>query len=275
MKKQTLIITMFAILRLSNLANAQTIPNGDFENWELLDLYGWCPAGWSGFQIYGDNDCQSGKNSVRFLTNQNYPFCFLSFVNNNYISTDTISKFLNGYIKTNTISPDTIYAGVAYTDGTHYAEGYDITQVARYTWTPFHISISNPPDFKPDSFYISFLIKGPSTSYNHVVYLDNISLSNTPIGNELGTRLYSGLENFSDHSNTNYLIYPNPATQNVTIETTNDAIIEIKNMHGQLVKLISSGNDKTIVDISDFPHGLYFVVINTNTGVIVKKLMKE
>ncbi|MFH0893938.1 MAG: T9SS type A sorting domain-containing protein [Bacteroidota bacterium] len=71
-------------------------------------------------------------------------------------------------------------------------------------------------------------------------------------------------------------VYPNPVTDNILIITTTDlATIRILNIHGQLMKTISSNTNKTSVDISAFPSGLYLVEVKTNTGIEVRKFVKE
>ena len=74
------------------------------------------------------------------------------------------------------------------------------------------------------------------------------------------------------------VIYPNPATDNLTIETSQQADIEILNIEGQLIKSVSrqtaSGN-KTNVNVSDLPCGVYFIEVKTEKGVAIKKFIKE
>jgi hypothetical protein len=41
------------------------------------------------------------------------------------------------------------------------------------------------------------------------------------------------------------------------------------------MKTISSSCNKTVVDVSTFPRGLYLVEVKTNTGIAVRKFVKE
>ena len=69
-------------------------------------------------------------------------------------------------------------------------------------------------------------------------------------------------------------IYPNPASDNITIESPQHAVIEITNIQGQLVKTYTA-TGKTNIDISTFPSGVYVLEIKTEKGVEVKKFIKE
>ncbi len=78
-------------------------------------------------------------------------------------------------------------------------------------------------------------------------------------------------------------IYPNPATNTITIEnpkivgssSRQEAVIEISNMQGQVVKTLASTSSKTNIDVSTFPSGVYFVKVKTEIGIEVKKFIKE
>lgn len=68
------------------------------------------------------------------------------------------------------------------------------------------------------------------------------------------------------------LVYPNPSRQNFTVESTSKILqIELYDFNGKL--LIQQEENK--VDISKLPQGVYSLKIITNSGVIVKKMIKE
>ena len=86
--------------------------------------------------------------------------------------------------------------------------------------------------------------------------------------------IITGIENiYADNSC--LIIYPNPATDNLIIETPQKATIEILNIQGQLIKTIAASGNKTSVDVSAFPSGVYVVEIKTEKGIAVKKFVKE
>jgi len=72
-----------------------------------------------------------------------------------------------------------------------------------------------------------------------------------------------------------FSIYPNPATNIITIETPPLSIIEILNIDGQLIKTCKASGNKTDIDVSNFPSGVYVVVVKTEKGVGVRKFVKE
>lgn len=79
-------------------------------------------------------------------------------------------------------------------------------------------------------------------------------------------------------------IYPNPSTNQITIEfdleETKNVSIEIKNILGQTIKTISNnsfiiGKNKIEFDVSVFSRGLYFIQLQSDNKVISKKIIKE
>ena len=69
-------------------------------------------------------------------------------------------------------------------------------------------------------------------------------------------------------------IFPNPATTQLTIQSTNQPIIQlsITNLLGQTIYTQQPNITKTQVDISALQPGIYFVKIN---GTDVRKFVKE
>lgn len=65
----------------------------------------------------------------------------------------------------------------------------------------------------------------------------------------------------------NFNIYPNPANNNLIVEyefeNTNNTLIKIYNLQGQLIKSIpiTSQKDKIVIDVSDFSEGDYLITI--------------
>ncbi len=99
-------------------------------------------------------------------------------------------------------------------------------------------------------------------TYNGVICSQNFTIStNTGI---------SGYDNLTD-----ILIYPNPATDNLTIETHQKAAIEILNTAGQIIKTINTTDKQISINISDISGGVYIIKAKTEKGVAVKKFIKE
>src|SRR5690554_2173053 len=84
-----------------------------------------------------------------------------------------------------------------------------------------------------------------------------------------------GLENISLEDNS-ITIYPNPTNSEVNISSENIInSIEIYNSLGQRVyQSVVNSNTKTI-DISSFTNGVYILGVNTENGVIRKKIIKN
>jgi len=82
-----------------------------------------------------------------------------------------------------------------------------------------------------------------------------------------------GIENNSLANVVN--IYPNPANDNLTIETSQHAIIDITNIQGQLMKTFATTGNNTNVDVSCFPSGVYILKAEMEKGIIVRKFVKE
>jgi len=73
-------------------------------------------------------------------------------------------------------------------------------------------------------------------------------------------------------------IYPNPANEKITIENSsqnNNATISIFNNEGQLVLQQTTHQAKTEIAVSTFANGLYFVKVNNESGIAVKRFIKE
>ncbi|MGA3013851.1 MAG: T9SS type A sorting domain-containing protein [Bacteroidales bacterium] len=73
-------------------------------------------------------------------------------------------------------------------------------------------------------------------------------------------------------------IYPNPATDKITIETTGtvkEINLAIINIDGQQLITRQTTDPKTSIDISTFPSGVYFVRLTNDKTVEVGKFVKQ
>jgi len=70
-------------------------------------------------------------------------------------------------------------------------------------------------------------------------------------------------------------LYPNPASQIVTIEQGfgENSLLEIINTHGQTIRKIRNIQAVEIIDISNFPKGIYLIQLVKNEIVVTKKLI--
>jgi hypothetical protein len=70
----------------------------------------------------------------------------------------------------------------------------------------------------------------------------------------------------------------NPGSDMITIETTaisGNATLYIFNMQGQQIFSDALKQEKTEINISTLAHGMYFVKVNSEKGIAVKKFVKE
>jgi len=83
----------------------------------------------------------------------------------------------------------------------------------------------------------------------------------------------SGINEFGNSSDIS--IFPNPASNSITIETPQKSFIEILNPQGQLIQRINTCGNNLTIDVSAFAKGLYFVKIKTEEGFAIEKFVKE
>ena len=73
------------------------------------------------------------------------------------------------------------------------------------------------------------------------------------------------------------VLYPNPATTNLTViaSEAKQSIISIYNLQCQLIKQQTTNTQTTNLDISPLARGMYFVKVQTEKVVVVRKFVKE
>ncbi len=67
-------------------------------------------------------------------------------------------------------------------------------------------------------------------------------------------------------------IYPNPASQQITVEAENLISVSILDMLGKVVLSLNANNPKEVIDISGLGNANYFVKITTAEGEITKSI---
>ncbi len=67
-------------------------------------------------------------------------------------------------------------------------------------------------------------------------------------------------------------LYPNPATENVTIEAANMNRITVINAVGQVVYDREISAERTQLNIASLEAGIYMVRINTENGLVTKRM---
>ena len=74
-------------------------------------------------------------------------------------------------------------------------------------------------------------------------------------------------------------LYPNPVYNQLNINFLNSTIslvdqIQVFDPTGKLIETISIKNNNTIIDMSQYAQGIYFLKFYTDKGVVAKKIFK-
>ena len=73
-------------------------------------------------------------------------------------------------------------------------------------------------------------------------------------------------------------VFPNPGTGNIIIEIAQQAApkagIDIFDVHGRLLKSVTTNSKTTYMDISAFSAGIYFIKVKTGKEIVIKKFIK-
>lgn len=108
-------------------------------------------------------------------------------------------------------------------------------------------------------------------------FISEFDLSETELGTSLNTKEVPQF-------NENYLIYPNPSSTSITInsnsESFNDLVsIEIFDITGKRIEIITNlqriNNNSICLDVTDLSTGYYNVILNKKTASINLKLIKN
>jgi outer membrane protein assembly factor BamB len=80
------------------------------------------------------------------------------------------------------------------------------------------------------------------------------------------------VENSSEFIENSVLLYPNPTQDIVLVETKNIIDVSLTNIRGKDIPIILNGNK---IDLSKLLHGVYFLSIINDNGLVVKKVIKQ
>ncbi|MEZ4800337.1 MAG: LamG-like jellyroll fold domain-containing protein [Flavobacteriales bacterium] len=114
-----------------------------------------------------------------------------------------------------------------------------------------------------------------NSNYHLAGYLDEVAFWSRALSDQEIADFYAGstITNVDVvQSNIDFDIYPNPTSGKLLLDSPNMLInvpIAIYNLTGQLVKQTLSSGEKTIIDISDLPAGIYFLKVEGQTKRLV------
>jgi len=119
--------------------------------------------------------------------------------------------------------------------------------------------------------YIAGCYNSPTLAFCYASFLSSAQEYEMFLA-KLDTSIFSGINEINDRFFTS--LSPNPAINQITLETDKKATIEIFNIEGQqIISLIADGIE-TSIDISDFARGMYFVKVMTGKEFSVRKFVK-
>lgn len=270
-------------LSLKGVANQPVALNGDFENWELLDmgisLTDWNQRSKNPYGIKRSTNSKSGQYSLELTTylgeEDGQPIAQPGYTTNGYWDKNCNCKrggipFLN---KKDTLTfwynyvpnqGDMAQVNLSFIkNGTQY-DGRNVNLIAstnfQYVELPFELGMS------PDSVIIDII----SSQWDHKaisyvgskLFIDKLSFKTvtSPMSvNELKTKTF---------------ISPNPTHGiiNFNIEESKVKRVDIYSVAGKL--LYSTKNNINKIDMSAFSSGIYLVRVETDDKVLIDRLIK-
>ena len=82
-----------------------------------------------------------------------------------------------------------------------------------------------------------------------------------------------------DYLEHNLILYPNPATDMVSVSTTDANIritgVEVYNVYGQLLNAMVPEENPMCINVCGLADGMYFVRVTTGSGVVTKSFVKK
>jgi hypothetical protein len=272
MKNYTIILTVLIAIAIET--NAQ-IPNNGFES-----LSGW----FTGNATLSTDHYPSSignysiklENQLPIANNLSYGYAVSGNVNNGCIPSFPISGHpnqLRGYYKCFPLNNDTIQIGLLLFNNGVWVAGAELTTTNTVSsWTSFTIPISaytvaDSATITLAAFYNDTTCGMPYGPFgNSTLYVDNISFDN----------LITSVPD-AGRSAINIVLYPNPASENVTFTNNNlnneDITIYIYNIMGALVKAEKLINNQQQINVNDLDNGIYFVSSKSKDQTSNQKLI--
>ena len=176
-----------------------------------------------------------------------------------------------------------------------YARNYSsTTPVATNAASKFKVTIGTAPiaagqttivgtenNFSSSAFILKHYFFTPTTSGIYYIGIQHNSPVNTSGTQGLFVDTFSATQdlNVSDFTADNFLVFPNPMTNNLFIGNPKQepiSMFEITDLNGRVVYQKNSDFEKEInINISSLAAGIYFLTIKSNTIHFTKKLIKE
>jgi len=156
--------------------------------------------------------------------------------------------------------------------------GYVFTGGNSITYSAFMFKTDQNGDVECFENNPATTVSTPTThSYTASFIMGQCNVSQTPntsvgsVGVEENVCNYTAIPQVDDVYQT-FDVYPNPASQNLIIETQGKGTIEILSIDGRLIKTMSCSDAKASIDVLNYAAGVYLVKINSGNGAFVKKI---
>lgn len=202
----------------------------------------------------------------------------MSFASN---STGFKGGWYNGHLEKTTDSAQS-WVDVNYTDSLLIGQIYD-----------FHISASQPNAYYACGWYgeIFKSIDGGNNWFqlnsgvSNTTILYGVFFLNDSVGWVVGTdgtilKTTTGgitvdISKLSSRETLSIIVSPNPTEGNINITATSEMFISRITLYDLAGKLLLTKQNSSNLDISTVPSGKYFICIDTNKGIITKKIIKK
>jgi hypothetical protein len=83
----------------------------------------------------------------------------------------------------------------------------------------------------------------------------------------------SGINEINE--NNRISVYPNPVTNNISIEAPPKSVIKISDTKGQIIMTLFCFYKVTSCNLTDLSNGVYIVTVKTDKEIVTKKIIKE
>jgi len=178
-----------------------------------------------------------------------------------YIVTGALNNVYVSANKYEMVNPDYSEWGVLPMDESRSSVGYD--------WKDFDFT-TGWMVFDSTVFFVTDL----NGDVNKLIFTEFEGMSSGKIVFEKSFTSPANIQN--PKLNSNFNIYPNPASDFISIKPLNsiDANeISISDITGKVVLNVDSINNSDKIDVSQLPSGLYFVTIGSGSNIAVQKLL--
>ncbi|MDQ3073976.1 MAG: T9SS type A sorting domain-containing protein [Bacteroidota bacterium] len=283
MKRTFYILLVICMAALPSVGLAQSIPNGDFENWST-GTGAESPDHWhtnaSDSTVFKSTDAHSGHYSLYLKPINDRPSKYEFAGASTSFGIHSRPELFNGYYKT-TLDVldlmDSLMVGVllyALNDTGGYSivgYGHNDTLSPAGTFTAFSIPITYLSADMPDSAVIAIVAYMNDTTTGRDAYFDALTFSSP-----LGTTEKAVVRESA--------VYPNPVTSYASIIWHNavpGAVqVILMDAAGRSVKTLYSGiadagDMRIAIDLSDIPEGIYLLEITAVEGRKVHRVIKN